>query len=92
LSEREARRLLTAIRAEAKRRGTSWETEFARHLFSDDWREAAAFFKMLTDRLFTKATALDVTVQRFTEPAIYLPEQRPDPAKLIPLPTRPVGA
>lgn len=81
ISEREMKKLLAAIRKKAREQGSSWETQFAEHLFSEDWREAAAFFKMFTDKLFVKATQSEHDVSQPQGPGIFLPEQRPDPGK-----------
>lgn len=81
MSEREMKKLLAAIRKKAREKGTSWEAEFAEHLFSIDWREAAAFYKMFTDKLFVKATQNETDIGKAQGPGIFLPEQRPDPAK-----------
>ena len=80
ISERETKRLMKALRDEAREKGVSWQEQFVGHLYSDDRREAAAFFKMLTDRLFVRSSEQDITVNKYDGPGILLPEQLPDPA------------
>ena len=80
ISEREMKHLMKALRDEAKERGVAWQQQFVGHLYSDDWREAAAFFKMLTDRLFVRSSEQDITVNKYDGPGILLPERLPDPA------------
>ena len=85
ISEREMKRLMTELRKKAKEKGQNWQARFVEHLYSDDWREEAAFFKMLTDKLFVKTSENESTVTTHAAPAIVLPEQLPDPAKVLKL-------
>ena len=79
------KRLMTALRKKARETGRNWQEEFVEHLYSPDWREAAAFFKMMTDKLFIKKSEVDMNVSKTQGPSIFLPEQRPDPVKLAPV-------
>ena len=73
------KRLMSALRKAARERGESWHERFVSHLYSGDWREEAAFFKMLTDKLFVKTSDSEINVnQRHVGPTIYLPEEVPE--------------
>jgi hypothetical protein len=86
---------------ELERKTREWARETGKHPWDillelmhraerDDTRLAAV--KLWAELSAGKYTRHEVDVRQVPpEPAIYLPEMRPDPAKLVPLPTRPVG-
>ena len=84
VSDAELKKLFRALKAEAKARGESWQDNFAQHLYSDDWREAAAFHRMLTDQIKVRRSESHVTTKNQESP-VTLPEIRPDPGKVVPL-------
>jgi len=85
VSEKELNGLFRALKKKAKETGKTWQDLFAGHLYSDDWREAAAYHRMLTDQIKVRKEDKHVTTQKVEGPAIFLPEERPDPAKVVPL-------
>jgi len=85
VSEKELKGLFSALKKKAKEEGKTWQDLFADHLYSDDWREAAAYHRMLTDQIKVSKQEKHVEVKKVEGPAIFLPEERPDPAKVVPL-------
>jgi len=85
ISQEELRSLFKALKKEAKKRGETWQENFAKHLFSDDWRESAAFHRMFTDQIKVRREEKKIDVTEHKGPAIFLPEENPDPAKVIPI-------
>lgn len=85
VSEVELKALFKALKKEAKERGQSWQENFAKRLFSDDWRESAAFHRMLSDQIKVNKQEKHVTEVKAEGPAIFLPQERPDPAKVVPI-------
>lgn len=78
LSEREMKRLLSALKREGKENhhGKTWQRKFAEHLYSDNASEALPFFKMLTEKLFVAGSVSETTSHKGSV-GIYLPEKRP---------------
>ena len=82
ISEREFKSLLKAVKAEAKAQGTTWTEWFAKQMFGRDKNHGARFAKMLMDQLKVRVTGSNANVTRSTAAAVYLPEEKPDPAKI----------
>jgi hypothetical protein len=85
ISEIELKGLFKALKKQAKERGENWQENFAKRLFSDDWRESAAFHRMLTDQIKVNKQEKRVEITENKGPAIFLPEERPDPSKVVPI-------
>lgn len=85
LSEAALRKLFLALKKQAKEAGQSWQENFAKHLYSEDWRESAAFHRMLTDQIKVNKQEKNINVTKHDSPTIYLPEEKPDPAKVVPI-------
>ena len=83
LSDKEVKHLFLELKREAKERGETWQRNFVKHLYSDDWKEAAAFHRMLNEHV--KVTRSEKHVTTKEAPPIALPEIRPDPAKVVPI-------
>lgn len=82
ISEREFKSLLKAVKAEAKAAGTTWTEWFSKQMFSRDKNHSARFAKMFMDQLKVRVTESNVNVTHTAGPAVYLPEEKPDPAKV----------
>ena len=85
LQQRELKKLLRAVRKEAKAKNTTWQDEYAKMMFDRiaSPKERLATFKILMEHVLSKHTEKDINVNHNQGPKIGLPEMRPDPAKLI---------
>ncbi|MDD5189462.1 MAG: DNA alkylation repair protein [Dehalococcoidales bacterium] len=83
--ESELKDLFKALKKEAKKQGQTWQENFAERLYSEDKNEARAFYKMLTDQIKVQAAEKHVVTENKVEPTIFLPEERPDPSKVVPI-------
>lgn len=82
ISEREFKGLLKAIKAQAKEKGYTWQEWFAKQMLSSDKGHSARFTKMFMDQLKVRVTESNVTINDNRGPSVYLPEEKPDPAKI----------
>lgn len=78
-------KLFKTLKREAKERGETWQENFCKHLYSEDRVEAAAFHKMLGAMVTVKRSQSSVEVTEHKAPALFLPEERADPAKVVPI-------
>lgn len=80
--EKEFKRLLAAIKSEAKEMGLTWQEWFAKQMLGKDKERSARFAKMFMDQMKIGIQETSVTVNDNRAPAVYLPEEKPDPAKV----------
>jgi hypothetical protein len=87
VSEKVKNNYLKAARELAKEYGEPIEKAVLRLIYKDDVQDSvrASVLKAYNEALLIKETEKDVNVNMNRGPAIYLPEMRPDPAKLIPI-------
>lgn len=85
ISEREFKKLFKALKVEAKKQGQTWQENFAKHLFSDDWHEASAFHRMLSDQIKVNKADKQITTTEKKESPMILPAIKSDPAKIVEL-------
>lgn len=85
ISSGELKGLFKALKKKAKETGKTWQDLFIEHLYTpSDWREGAAYHKMLTEHIRVQKSERHVEITKHEGPAIYLPEEAPDPAKVVP--------
>ena len=90
VSDAERKLLVQSLRRKGKQTGKEWVDLFTDHLYSvaDDPRALMGAMKLLGEWLLTKASEKEViSTHGQTEPAIMLPEEMPDPAKVVALRT-----
>lgn len=80
--EREFKGLLAAIKREAKGKGMTWQEWFARQMMGTNKELGAKYAKMFMDQIKVRVTESNVTINDNRGPAVYLPEEKPDPAKI----------
>lgn len=78
LSEAKRREILADLDRVAKEKGTSIGQELSTLVFGRDKRNKIAGLKMVLSDVLPKHSERDVNVTKVTEPAVYLPEQKPD--------------
>lgn len=83
ISERELKGLFKALKAESKKRGETWQENFAKHIFSNDWRESSAFHRMLSDQIKVSKAEKQITTTEKKDAPLVLPAIKPDPAKVV---------
>ena len=89
ISERELNKLFKALKKEAKERGQSWQANFAKHLFAEDWHEAAAFHRMLTDQIKVNRNVQETPKEE--KKPVALPALGVDPGKVVPIKSEKAG-
>lgn len=90
ISERELKHLFKALKKESKERKQSWQENFAKHLFAEDWHEAAAFHRMLTDQIKVNRNVQEPP-QKEKEKPVALPKLGVDPGKVVPIKSEKAG-
>jgi hypothetical protein len=83
ISEREFKGLLGAVKKQAKEKGMTWQEWFAKQMLGPDKDRSARFTKMFMDQLKVRVTESNVNVTHSSGPSVYLPQEKPDPAKLV---------
>lgn len=87
IGEKLKKRLLKEMRLYEKDTGISLEKRLLDYAHGKvrgaGPREALAAMKIAYDMLVTKSSESNVNVTHNTGPSVYLPEERPDPAKLV---------
>jgi hypothetical protein len=72
-----------------KKRGKSFPNLLAEETYNaaegDDKRLFVQLAKVCLDSILTKQSEQNVNITEHKGPEIYLPEQRPDPGKVVPL-------
>jgi len=84
-SQRELKRLLREVKKKAAERGATWQSIFAELLFDSiaSPKDRIAAFKVFMEYVLVRKSEQNVNVTKTEGPTIYLPEMKPDPAKII---------
>ena len=86
LAETERRRIIKALRVAERKHGKSIGELMAEWIYSDDFKRASVTLQVYLRDVLARTTHQDVTVTKSAEgPHIYLPEAKPDPAKVVAL-------
>lgn len=87
ISDGEVKKLLREFRKKEKETGKSVWGELAAIALRSEKKvtvkEQTTAIKLYAECTISRASESNVSVTKKTEPAIYLPEQLPDPAKLV---------
>jgi hypothetical protein len=93
LSDQQSKILHRAIRKRAKEEGRHWQELLLDFVFGKDTktgvplemtaRERLTALRLLADLAVAKQSEQTVNVNKTEGPTIYLPEKKPDPAKLV---------
>jgi hypothetical protein len=87
LSDAQVKKLLRAAKIKEKETGKSVADQLMAIIYGKKSevkvKERIAAVKVFYDQTITSASEQDVNVTKNKEPSIYLPEQMPDPAKLV---------
>lgn len=87
LSDAQVTSLLRAAKKKEKETGISIADQLISLIYGSKRdvkvKERISAIKVFYDQTITTASESDVQVTKNNEPSIYLPEQRPDPAKLV---------
>ena len=75
--------LLSALKENEKKHGTTWQQELADIMWGTDKAAKIRVGKILTEVLATKHSSKDININEINGPQIGLPEIRQDPAKVI---------
>lgn len=83
LSERERQRIIKAMRRSERQHRKSMGAVLAEMVFSDDKRVSATGMQVYLRDVLAKSSQQDMNVNKreFPAPDIFLPEQKPDPAR-----------
>lgn len=82
ISDYEVKKLLKAARKKEKETGKSVYDILMDMIYSGREKERGPGLRMFLDTVISRSKQQDVKVTTTNAPAVYLPEQRPDPAKL----------
>jgi len=88
LTENQIKATLRNVRKWAKKKGETLDDCLLKIAYGGKGisrRDQIAAIKLLKDTTMSKHTETDINVNVSQGPTIYLPEMRPDPAKMIPV-------
>lgn len=85
ISNQEVAKLIRAAKKKAKETGKSIADQLIDAIYAERGRLRIAAVKVYYDQVVTAASEADVNVSKNDKPAIYLPEQKPDPANVVPM-------
>jgi hypothetical protein len=89
ISDQEVKKLIKAARKKEKETGKGIFDILVSMAYGDDYRvtpkDQISAIRLYVDAVVSKAQQKDVKVTTTQEPAVFLPEQKPDPAKLVPI-------
>lgn len=100
LSVGQLKEIKRLTKARAKKEGRQWLDVLYDFIYGHEWRDGEkvdleleprdriSALRLLADVALVKQSEQNVNVSRAEGPQIYLPEMRPDPAKLIVLPEK----
>ncbi len=83
ISDREVKKLLKAARKKEQESGKSVYDILMEMIYSGNERERAPGLRLYLDAVISKSKQQDVKVTDNRAPSVFLPEQRPDPAKMV---------
>jgi hypothetical protein len=87
LTQQQVSKIIKAVEKKGKENGISWSDSFAEMLFDPvaNYRERLQAFRLFMEITISKSIEQNINVNKNQAPKIYLPEKRPDPAKVIPI-------
>lgn len=87
LTQQQVSKILKSVEKKGKEQGTSWSDVFAEMLFDPvaNFKDRLQAFRLFMDITISKSIEQNINVNKNQAPKIYLPEKRPDPAKVIPI-------
>lgn len=80
LGERERRKIIEDVTAQATDNGTSFGSELGKLMFSEggDKRTRLQAMRLYATDILPKMSERDITVKEITKPQVFLPERYPD--------------
>jgi len=87
LTQQQVSKIIKSVEKKGKEKGISWSDSFAEMLFDPvaNYRERLQAFRLFMEITISKSIEQNINVNKGQAPKIYLPEKKPDPAKLIPI-------
>lgn len=85
VSKAELRELFRTLKKKSKEAGVTWQGLFAERLYGEDERQSTAYMRMLTDMVKISKQERDVTITETKGPTIFLPDENPAPAVVVPI-------
>lgn len=82
ISNQEVAKLIRAAKRKAKETGKSVADILIECIYNERGRIRLAAVKTFYDQVVTAASEAEVRVRKANQPAIYLPESKPDPATI----------